>query len=274
MVRMSQRLMLVPCLLLALVAGRSDGVEARGSQAARPSPARTTAAITIDYPAEGSIFPPEITPPTFLWHDGGKGVTSWRIDVSFGSGQATIHATSKGERLRIGRIDPDCVADTNEPPRLTPQLAAAHSWTPDPLTWQTIKRHSVASAATVTITGFRGEAPEQAVSRGKVGIRTSSDAGGRAHLLSRRAADAFGVGERRDQTAGCGGDPAGRLESSQRGRSPQPGGDGKPAAVRQLPFVLRRTARRWEWIWMACRATAGCTSWRRLRPKWRSASKT
>ena len=178
MVRMSQRLMLVPCLLLALVAGRSDGVEARGSQAARPSPARTTAAITIDYPAEGSIFPPEITPPTFLWHDGGTGVTSWRIDVSFGSGQATIHATSKGERLRIGRIDPDCVADTNEPARLTPQLTSAHSWTPDPLTWQTVKRHSVSSAATVTITGFRSEAPEQAVSRGKVGIRTSSDAVG------------------------------------------------------------------------------------------------
>ena len=26
--------------------------------------------ITVDYPEEGSIFPPEITPPTFLWHDG------------------------------------------------------------------------------------------------------------------------------------------------------------------------------------------------------------
>ena len=27
------------------------------------------AAITVDYPANGSIFPPEITPPTFIWHD-------------------------------------------------------------------------------------------------------------------------------------------------------------------------------------------------------------
>ena len=25
------------------------------------------ASITIDYPADKSIFPPEITPPTFLW---------------------------------------------------------------------------------------------------------------------------------------------------------------------------------------------------------------
>ncbi len=124
------------------------------------------------------MFPPEITPPTFLWRDNGAGVTSWRMDGSFRDGQASIHATSRGERLRIGRIDPDCVATTNEPPKLTPQLRAAHSWTPDPLTWQTVKRHSVSGAATVTITGLRGEAAEQAVSRGQVGIRTSSDAVG------------------------------------------------------------------------------------------------
>jgi len=143
-------------LLLALFAGA-------------PSP---PASITIDYPEEGSIFSPEIMPPTFLWHDSGKGVTSWRIDVSFGAGPAAINATSKGERMRIGRIDPDCVADTNQPPSLSPNLAAAHSWTPDVATWQAIKRHSVASAATVTITGIRAD---QAISHGKVTIRTSKD---------------------------------------------------------------------------------------------------
>ena len=133
--------------------------------AAAPSPA---ASIAIDYPEQGSIFPPEITPPTFLWRDSGKGVIFWRIDISFGAGAAAIHATSKGERMRIGKLDPDCVADTNQPP---PQLAA-HSWTPDLATWQAIKRHSVTSAATVTITGFRAG---QAVSRGRVSIRTSRD---------------------------------------------------------------------------------------------------
>src|ERR1039457_6250166 len=126
------------------------------------------AAITVDYPQEGSIFPPEITAPAFLWHDAAKGVALWRIDISFGAGAAAIHVTSKGERMRIGRIDPDCVADTNQPP---PQLAA-HSWTPDAVTWQAIKRHSVESAATVTITGLHAG---QAVSVGKVAIRTSQD---------------------------------------------------------------------------------------------------
>jgi tetratricopeptide (TPR) repeat protein len=174
----SPRVVLLPCLLLALAAGASDGVEASQSQAASPPHPSPTAAITIDYPEEGSIFPPEITPPTFLWRDSGKGVASWQIDVSFGDQAPSIHATSRGERLRIGSIDPDCVADTNQPPQLTPQLAAAHSWTPDPVAWQAIKRHSVSRAATVTITGFRGDAPRQAVSRGKVAMRTSKDAVG------------------------------------------------------------------------------------------------
>ena len=166
----SPRVILLPGLLMALAAGQSP--------APSPPQPRRAAAITIDYPEDGSIFPPEITPPTFLWRDGAKGAALWRIDVSFGDGPATIHAISKGERMRIGRIDPDCVADTNEPPTLTPQLAAAHSWTPDLVMWQTIKRHSVESAATVTIAGFRGDAPDHAVSRGKVAIRTSKDAVG------------------------------------------------------------------------------------------------
>jgi tetratricopeptide (TPR) repeat protein len=160
MTGLSVRVILLPGLLMALAASASDGA---------------AAAITVDYPEEGSIFPPEITPPTFLWRDGAKGVALWRIDVAFADGAAAIHTTSQGERVRIGRIDPDCVADTNAPPRLTPQMAAAHAWTPDPLTWQAIKRHSVAGAATVTITGFRGDAPDLAVSRGKVSLRTSKD---------------------------------------------------------------------------------------------------
>ena len=170
------RVILLPGLLVGLAAGAWVGVEGRESPAANAPGA--AAAITIDYPEDGSIFPPEITPPEFLWRDGTNGVGLWRIDVSFGDGAAAIHAISKGERPRVGRIDPDCVADTNAPPALTPQMAAAHAWRPDVATWHAIKQHSVASAATVTITGFRAGAPEQAVSRGRVAIHTSKDAVG------------------------------------------------------------------------------------------------
>ncbi|MGD0361539.1 MAG: hypothetical protein ABSC93_11750 [Bryobacteraceae bacterium] len=153
----SPKLLLLPGLLMAL------------SAASPPAP------ITIDYPQEGSIFPPEITPPTWLWRDAGKSVTFWRIEFSFGDGGPEIQGTSRGARPRIGRIDPDCVADTNRAPALTPELSAAHTWTPDRAMWQAIKRRSAAIAATVTITGFRGEALDRAVSRGRVAIRTSTD---------------------------------------------------------------------------------------------------
>ncbi|MGP8243266.1 MAG: tetratricopeptide repeat protein [Bryobacteraceae bacterium] len=164
------RAIFLPGLLLTLAASASNSGDVRKNPASSP-----VAAIAIDYPEAGSIFPPEITPPTFLWHDRAQGVTLWRIGISMGDGAAAIHATSNGERMRIGSIDPDCAADTNQPPKLTPRLAAAHSWTPDPATWQAIKRHSVESAATVTISGFRSDAPDRAVSRGTVTIRTSTD---------------------------------------------------------------------------------------------------
>jgi len=37
--------------------------------------------LTIDYPLNGSVFPPEITPPTFLWHDQNESAKRWVIEV-------------------------------------------------------------------------------------------------------------------------------------------------------------------------------------------------
>jgi len=166
---------LLPGLLIALAAGAWDAVEGRnGSVPGAPH----AAAISIDYPQDGSIFPPEIMPPQFLWRDAAIGVGLWRIDVTFGDGTPPILATSEGERVRIGKIDPDCVASTNAPPTLTPEMAAAHSWRPDTATWHAIQRHSVSSVATMTITGFRAGAQDQAVSRGSITIHTSRDAVG------------------------------------------------------------------------------------------------
>ena len=144
-----------------------------------PTPAnQRLAAITVDYPAEGSIFPPEITPPTFLWRDGSSDAQVWTIDVSFSDGAAGIQTKSAGERLRIGEIDPRCVAETNELPKLTPQQAAARTWIPDAATWDAIKLHSTEHPAAITITGYRDEHLDEPVSRGAVVIQTSKDAVG------------------------------------------------------------------------------------------------
>src|SRR2546421_5750984 len=136
-------------------------VAASGLRAAQP------ALITIDYPAEKSIFPPEITPPTFLWRDPVESNTAWQIDVTFADHSSAIHTQSQGERMKIGEIDPRAVGPTNQPPTLTPQQAAAHTWIPDAESWAAIRRHSVDRPATVTITGRN--------SRGRVTIETSKD---------------------------------------------------------------------------------------------------
>src|SRR5271169_1475439 len=133
------------------------------------------APITVDYPADQSIFPPEITPPTFLWRDPERAATTWRIAVAFTDGSPTIHVTSPGERMQIGEIDERCISPTNELPKLTPQQAEAHTWKADPATWTAIKNHSQAGAATVTISGFRDNSSDQPVSRGQVTIQTSKD---------------------------------------------------------------------------------------------------
>ncbi|HEV2352022.1 MAG TPA: tetratricopeptide repeat protein [Terriglobia bacterium] len=133
------------------------------------------AQITIDYPEDGSIFPPEITPPTFIWHDASPIATAWQIDVVFSDGSAAMRLKVPGERMRIGEIDPRCVSNTNKPPELTPRQASAWTWKPDGATWEAIKQHSREHPATVTITGWERAGAEAPASRGKVAILTSQD---------------------------------------------------------------------------------------------------
>ncbi len=133
------------------------------------------ARITIDYPEEGSIFPPEITPPTFIWRDASPRSKVWDIDVAFSDGSPGIRAKAPGERLHIGEIDARCVSNTNKLPELTPQQAASHTWTPDDTTWAAIKLHSREHPATVTITGREAEHAASAISQGQVVIQTSKD---------------------------------------------------------------------------------------------------
>lgn len=133
------------------------------------------ARITIDYPLADSIFPPDFAPPTLLWRDPSEEATVWVIEVSFASGAAPIRITAPGEPYRLGEIDPRAVADTNEPPKLTPEQAAARTLRPDGPTWETIKKRSVDRPAIITITGHRDARLGPPVSRGRVSIRTARE---------------------------------------------------------------------------------------------------
>src|ERR1039457_969227 len=61
--------------------------------AAQASPQRLQAAasaITVDYPAAGSVFPPDLVPPTLEWRDAEPRAKLWEIEFAFGDGAAGV----------------------------------------------------------------------------------------------------------------------------------------------------------------------------------------
>lgn len=135
----------------------------------------TPSAITIDYPKNESIFPPEITPPTFLWRDAASSASRWQIEIQFSDGSMPLRIDSPGAPMSIGEIDKRCISAHNELPTLTPEQAQAHTWVPDEKTWDRIKKHSIAGPAKITISGFSQDDSGQALSGGAIEISTSKD---------------------------------------------------------------------------------------------------
>jgi hypothetical protein len=113
--------------------------------------------ITVDYPLKGSIFPPDMAAPTFLWRDPASASTSWQIDVKFANGASALHITSQGELMQVGEIDKRCISNTNKLPELTPEQAAAHTWKPDPATWAAIKHEAGAGSVSISIRGLASD---------------------------------------------------------------------------------------------------------------------
>jgi Flp pilus assembly protein TadD len=129
------------------------------------------AKIAIDYPLQGSVFPPEITPPEFLWHDASATASRWVIEVSFAGRVERMRVESAGEPFQPGKLDPDAGPGLE----LTPEQASTRTWRPDAATWEKIKRLSVKSPATIVIRGFEDGDAKRPVSEGKVSISTSVD---------------------------------------------------------------------------------------------------
>ena len=129
------------------------------------------AEITIDYPLNGSVFPPEITSPTFLWRDSSGAARRWIIEVSFADHFSGIRVDASGEHMQRGEID----SLAGQPVPLTPEQADTRTWKPDAATWAKIKQGSVNSPATVTISGYADDTSTLPVSRGTVTISTSRD---------------------------------------------------------------------------------------------------
>ena len=106
--------------------------------------------LSIVYPFDGSVFPPEIISPTVWWEDASPHADRWRV---------TIRLDDAGEVAS---------ADVDE-----------RFWTPDAQLWESIKEGSRENEATIQVTSIKSVLGlGLATSKSSVSISTSSDSVG------------------------------------------------------------------------------------------------
>jgi len=101
--------------------------------------------LTITYPLNKTLFPPEIVPPTFRWKDDTGQSRAWLVTIKF------------QDRARMNFL-------SNSP-----------QWTPNGQDWEIMKKKSLEKDAEVTILGVTGSDPLKIISAGQVSIKTSKD---------------------------------------------------------------------------------------------------
>lgn len=102
--------------------------------------------LKIQYPASGTLFPPEIIPPSFRWESPNPDVNLWVATIDFADG---------GQRLSA--------------------LCSDTQWTPSDEEWSQIKRRSLDHEAQVTILGVNRARQETILAADRVSISTSPD---------------------------------------------------------------------------------------------------
>src|ERR1700693_31107 len=130
--RLKRTAKLLPALGMSAGLALLWGAAAANSPADHGTPAEC-APILIDFPEPGSLFPPDLTPPTFLWRETTAGAIAWRIEVLFGERGPRVRQSSPGEKPRIGEIDTTLVGYV--PPTLTAEQEAQHTWKPGADLW-------------------------------------------------------------------------------------------------------------------------------------------
>jgi hypothetical protein len=117
--------------------------------------------LSIQYPLDNSLFPPEIAAPLFNWAEKEDDVDSWILMVSFEGSHNPAYA-----------------------------VCSQPHWTPAKDLWESMKRNSVRSPVRITILGIRWNSMPQIVSKGTTQISTSRDPVG-APIMFRRIPPIF-----------------------------------------------------------------------------------
>jgi dipeptidyl aminopeptidase/acylaminoacyl peptidase len=102
--------------------------------------------VTIEYPLNGTLFPPEMVPPEFRWKDCIPASIAWLVRIEFADGNPFMHF-----------------------------LVRRQQWTPRPEVWDNIKHRSLEQQTQVVILGIDPRKPVKVVSQGRMCFRTSKD---------------------------------------------------------------------------------------------------
>jgi roadblock/LC7 domain-containing protein len=102
--------------------------------------------ITIEYPLDETLFPPEMVAPVFRWKDEVRASRAWLVRIEFADGEPCMYFLARRQR-----------------------------WTPRPQDWKTIKHRSLEQAAQVTILGVGPGERVKVLSRARMSFRTSKD---------------------------------------------------------------------------------------------------
>jgi tetratricopeptide (TPR) repeat protein len=106
--------------------------------------------LSIIYPADSTLFPPEIPPPTIRWTDRNPHCNAWIVAVLFAH---------------------------EEQPAMYSQVSI-HQWRPDPSQWREMKSRSMNEHASISVIGFHHGIFPKALSRASTVIATSPDSVG------------------------------------------------------------------------------------------------
>ncbi|MBN1506285.1 MAG: tetratricopeptide repeat protein [Sedimentisphaerales bacterium] len=102
--------------------------------------------LTINYPGDGTLFPPEIVAPTFRWTDANPKCAAWLVRIEVGNAGTAMSF-----------------------------LTRQRQWTPSSRDWEAIKTSSLEQDARVTILGVASGRPPAILTGARVSIRTSKD---------------------------------------------------------------------------------------------------
>ena len=142
---------LTPLLLVALLAGGGCGDESRPGPC--PSdPSEGAASLAILDPLDGSVYPPDFTPPTFLWAVSEADTDRYAIDVAFADG-SVLQRVVDAEPPAAARVDERALGGTNEV-YLPSNAERLRAWTPEAHDWAEIQRRSRGAQATVRVTAI------------------------------------------------------------------------------------------------------------------------